>query len=81
MGCKALKSSANCDYLRHVNDAGNQNSVALDLSALQPMLDVWIRKGTIAFCQEKVACQNGVLSARHKGLLTIGIVRIEIYLQ
>lgn len=30
----------------------------LDLSALQPMLTIWINKGVIQKCQEKAQCQS-----------------------
>jgi FeoC like transcriptional regulator len=49
------------DYLRHVRVASNQQIARefhLDLQALQPMLDLWLRKGVIERCQKKSACQS-----------------------
>lgn len=36
----------------------------IDLPALQPMLDVWVRKGAIQKCQEKVNCQSTCFKCR-----------------
>ena len=30
----------------------------VDEQALQPMLEIWVRKGVIRLCQEKVACKS-----------------------
>lgn len=30
----------------------------IDEQALQPMLDIWVRKGVIVPCQEKAGCQS-----------------------
>lgn len=30
----------------------------IDEQALQPMLDIWVRKGVIKPCQEKAGCQS-----------------------
>lgn len=30
----------------------------MDLAALQPLLDLWVRKGAIAKCQTKTGCQS-----------------------
>lgn len=49
------------DYLRREKIASNQQLARefhLDLAALQPMLEVWIRKGVISCCQEKSLCQS-----------------------
>ena len=49
------------DYLRQEKIASNQQIARefhLDLTALQPMLDVWLSKGVVALCQEKSACQS-----------------------
>lgn len=49
------------DYLRREKIASNQQLARefhLDLAALQPMLEVWIRKGVISCCQEKSPCQS-----------------------
>jgi hypothetical protein len=36
----------------------------LDLTALQPMLDLWVRKGAIQKCQEKTNCQSTCFKCR-----------------
>ena len=36
----------------------------VDLQALQPMLDIWIRKGAIAKVQEKGNCQSTCFKCR-----------------
>ncbi|CDZ75895.1 FeoC like transcriptional regulator [Legionella massiliensis] len=49
------------EYLRRVRVASNQQIARefhLDLQALQPMLELWLRKGIIGNCQEKSACQS-----------------------
>jgi hypothetical protein len=50
------------DYLRRVGVASNQQIARefhLDLQALQPMLDLWLRKGVIGSCQKKKStCQS-----------------------
>ena len=30
----------------------------VDEQALQPMLDIWIRRGVISKCEEKIACKS-----------------------
>lgn len=34
------------------------------LSALQPMLDLWVNKGVIRKCQEKTNCQSACFKCR-----------------
>ncbi|MBA2657563.1 MAG: hypothetical protein H0U70_11390 [Tatlockia sp.] len=49
------------DYLKREGVASNQQIARefhLDLPALQPMLDFWLRKGAIQNCQEKSPCQS-----------------------
>ena len=49
------------DYLKREKVASNQQiarEFAIDKMALEPMLELWLRKGKIAFCQEKSACQH-----------------------
>lgn len=49
------------EYLRRVRVASNQQiarEFQLDLQALEPMLDFWLRKGVIENCQEKATCQS-----------------------
>ena len=36
----------------------------IDLPALQPMLDLWVKKGTIKKCQEKANCQSSCFKCR-----------------
>ncbi len=36
----------------------------LDLPALQPMLDLWVKKGVIRKCQEKANCQSTCFKCR-----------------
>nr|WP_284498387.1 FeoC-like transcriptional regulator [Legionella maioricensis] len=36
----------------------------LELTALQPMLDLWVSKGTIRKCQEKANCQSTCFKCR-----------------
>lgn len=38
----------------------------MDLAALQPLLDLWVRKGAIAKCQEKENCQSSCFKCRDK---------------
>ncbi len=49
------------DFLRREQVASNQQiarEFAIDMQALQPMLDIWLRKGVIEYCQEKSPCQS-----------------------
>lgn len=49
------------EYMRREKVASNQQiarEFGLDLTALQPMLDCWLRKGTLIPCKEKSACQS-----------------------
>lgn len=49
------------DFLRREQVASNQQiarEFQIDTQALQPMLDLWMRKGVIKYCQEKSACQS-----------------------
>lgn len=39
---------------------------SLDLVALQPMLDIWVRKGCIARCKEQTACQSSCFKCPQK---------------
>lgn len=36
----------------------------LDIQALQPMLDFWVKKGIIGKCQEKTSCQKKCIQCR-----------------
>lgn len=49
------------DYLKKETVASNQQiarEFALDVVALQPMLDMWIKKGRIICCQEQNNCKS-----------------------
>lgn len=49
------------EYFRRKRVVSNQQLARefhLDLLALQPMLDLWQRKGVIEPCQEKPGCQS-----------------------
>lgn len=49
------------EYLRREQVASNQQlarEFRLDLLALQPMLDLWLRKGIIELCQQNAGCQS-----------------------
>lgn len=40
----------------------------LDLPALQPMLELWVRKGEIGKCQEKANCQSTCFKCRTQSI-------------
>lgn len=49
------------DYLRQEKVASNQQMArefGLELDALQPMLDIWFKKGVIALAHEKSSCSR-----------------------
>lgn len=49
------------DYILKEGVASTQQltrEFRLDIAALQPMLDLWVRKGVIEKCQEKASCQS-----------------------
>ena len=49
------------DFIHREQGASTQQLTRefhLDEQALQPMLDIWVSKGVIRQCQEKVACQS-----------------------
>lgn len=55
------------DYFQREKIASNQQlarEFSLDVTALQPMLDIWIRKGVIAQCQEESACKSRCFKCR-----------------
>lgn len=55
------------DYLQRETVASNQQlarEFSLDPAALQPMLDVWVRKGVIARCQDEPACKSACFKCR-----------------
>ncbi len=49
------------DFIRQSQVASTQQMARefhVDEQALQPMLDIWVRKGVIERCHEKVACAS-----------------------
>jgi hypothetical protein len=55
------------DYIRQKGIVSTQQLTRefhLALSALQPMLDLWIGKGVIKKCQEKTNCQSSCFKCR-----------------
>lgn len=40
----------------------------VDLPALQPMLDLWVRKGAIRKCQEQANCQSTCFKCRNQSI-------------
>lgn len=55
------------DYLCREKIASNQQLARefnLDITALQPMLDIWLSKGVIRCCQDKPACQSACFKCR-----------------
>lgn len=50
------------DFIKREQVVSSQQLVRefnIDEHALQPILDVWIKKGVIEKCQEKAGCQSG----------------------
>ncbi|MGQ3888387.1 FeoC-like transcriptional regulator [Legionella sp. CNM-1927-20] len=57
------------NYLRREGIASNQQLARefdLDLMALGPMLDVWLKRGVIALCQNDASCQKSCLKSCRK---------------
>ena len=55
------------DYIRRervVSTHQLTREFRLELPALQPMLDLWVSKGTIQKCQEKANCQSTCFKCR-----------------
>jgi hypothetical protein len=55
------------DYLRREKVASNQQlarEFKIELSALDPMLTIWLNKGIIIRCQEKPACQSSCFKCK-----------------
>ena len=55
------------DFIRREGVVSTQQltrEFRLDLSALQPMLDLWVRKGMIGKYQEKANCQSACFKCR-----------------
>ena len=49
------------DYIQREQVASTQQlarEFRIDEQALQPMLDIWVKKGVIEQCQEKAGCQS-----------------------
>ena len=43
----------------------------VDLSALQPMLDFWIKKGVIQSSQEKISCEKRCIRCKSPEIIYI----------
>ncbi len=57
------------DFIRQEGVVSTQQltrEFALDLSALQPMLHVWERKGIIQKCHEPSACQSTCFKCKNQ---------------
>ena len=55
------------DYIRREQITSNQQvarQFGLDIQTVQPMLELWLRKGVIACCQEKQLAKAAVLNAK-----------------
>ncbi|WP_019215309.1 FeoC-like transcriptional regulator [Legionella tunisiensis] len=55
------------EYIRRARVASNQQMArefGLDIQALQPMLELWLRKGVIGCCQEKPVCQSSCFKCK-----------------
>lgn len=55
------------EYLKREKVASNQQiarEFRLDITALQPMLEIWLRKGKIAGCQDKSTCQSSCFKCK-----------------
>lgn len=57
------------NYLKREKIATDQQLARefnLDLSALAPMLDLWVRRGAVICCQEQQSCQQGCVKSCQK---------------
>ncbi len=55
------------DFIARERLATNQQiarAFGMSIQTLQPMLDIWVRKGVITPCQEPVACQSTCFKCR-----------------
>lgn len=55
------------DFIRREGVVSTQQltrEFRMDIGALQPMLDLWERKGAIKKCQEKANCQSACFKCR-----------------
>lgn len=55
------------DYVRREQVVSNQQlarEFQVDISALQPMLDVWVHKGVISTCEQESACKSRCFKCR-----------------
>lgn len=49
------------DYIDHAGVVSTQQlarAFHMDTTALQPMLDIWLKKGVIRQCEETTSCQR-----------------------
>ncbi|KTC91896.1 FeoC-like transcriptional regulator [Legionella cincinnatiensis] len=59
------------DYIRRKGVVSTQQLIRefhLDFQALQPMLNLWMGKGVIGKCQEKVQCNSTCFKCRPQEL-------------
>ena len=55
------------DFIRQSEVVSTQQMARefhLDEQALQPMLDIWVRKGMIEKCHEKAACESACMRCK-----------------
>ncbi|HBI21421.1 MAG TPA: hypothetical protein DDY37_02355 [Legionella sp.] len=55
------------DFIRQSEVASTQQMARefhVDEEALQPMLDIWVRKGMIEKCHEKAACASACMRCK-----------------
>ncbi len=55
------------DYIQREHVVSTQQlsrEFYIDEQALQPMLDIWVRKGVIKQCQEKAGCQSACMRCK-----------------
>lgn len=60
------------DFLRRERIVSNQQiarEFGLDITAVEPMLEFWIQKGIIGFCQRKPACQSPCFKCQTRSLV------------
>ncbi|KTD79256.1 FeoC-like transcriptional regulator [Legionella waltersii] len=55
------------DYIRQQGIVSTQQlarEFRLDIAALKPMLQLWVKKGVIQKCQEKAGCNSACFKCR-----------------
>ena len=59
------------DYIRRVGVVSNQQLARefhVDIPALQPMLELWLRKGVIKKFQEQTSCKSTCFKCKNQSL-------------